>query len=108
MRATASADDVAPASGIDSVAIVRRGDVVTTYLTGSAADGGGGVVAAVEVSVDGGATWHPAVGRTSWRYEWRPGQVTSEVSVLTRAVDDSGNLEAPGRATMVEIPWSSP
>ena len=107
-RAEASADDVAPASGVDSVAIVRRGDVVTTYLSGSAADEGGGVVAGVEVSVDGGATWHPADGRASWRYRWEPEAETSEVAVLTRAVDDSGNLEEPGRAVRVEIPWSTP
>ena len=42
----------------------RNGDV-----TGTAADVGG-VVAAVEVSTDGGKTWHPATGTTSWTYAW--------------------------------------
>lgn len=31
-----------------------------------------------------------------------------KVSYMSRAVDDSGNLEVPGRATRVEIPWSAP
>ena len=33
-----------------------------------ATDTGGGVVAGVEVSTDGGSTWHPATGTTSWTY----------------------------------------
>ena len=32
----------------------------------------GGVVGGVEVSVDGGTTWHPATGRASWTYTWTP------------------------------------
>ena len=32
-------------------------------ITGTATDAGGGVVGGVEVSTDGGATWHPAIGR---------------------------------------------
>ena len=31
-------------------------------ITGTATDSGGGVIGVVEVSVDGGATWHRAVG----------------------------------------------
>ena len=47
---------------------------------------------AVEVSVDGGKTWHPATGSNNWTYTWvvsAPGPITIE----SRAVDDSGNLE---------------
>ena len=43
----------------------RAGDV-----SGTATDTGGGVVAGVEVSTDGGTTWHPATGTTSWTYTW--------------------------------------
>ena len=32
----------------------------------------GGQVGGVEVSVDGGTTWHPATGTTSWSYTWTP------------------------------------
>ena len=41
-------------------------------ITGTATDAGGGVVGGVEVSVDGGTTWHPATGRGSWTYNWTP------------------------------------
>ena len=47
-------------------------------------------------SVDGGVTWHPATGRATWRFEWKPGGDGGEVKVLSRAVDDSGNLEVAG------------
>ena len=104
VAATASTDEVAPVSEVDTVSFVITGDDVTTYVTGTALDSGGGVVAAVEVSVDGGATWHPARGREKWHYSWLPNPATNEVLILTRAVDDSGNLEAPGEATTVEMP----
>ena len=46
-----------PAAG----ATFAAGHAVT--ISGTATDTGGGVVGGVEVSVDGGATWHPATGR---------------------------------------------
>jgi hypothetical protein len=60
-------------------------------FSGTAQDGGGGVVAAVEVSVDGGRTWHPATGRGSWTFPWVP-TVLGPLTIEARAVDDSGNL----------------
>ena len=47
---------------------LKSGEMVT--ITGTAADTGGGVVAGVEVSTDGGKTWHPATGTSSWTYAW--------------------------------------
>ena len=47
-------------------------------ITGTATDNDGnpattdGVVALVEVSLDGGATWRVAHGGTSWSYQWLP------------------------------------
>ena len=41
-------------------------------LSGTATDAGGGRVGAVEVSVDGGVSWHPADGRETWSYTWTP------------------------------------
>lgn len=62
----------------------------TVVITGTAADTGGRV-AAVEVSLDGGTTWHPATGRESWRYTFTPcGPAT--FALCARAVDDSANL----------------
>ena len=58
-----------------------------------------GCVAAVEVSVDGGATWHPAEGREAWRYEWKP-EGSGNRTIRCRAVDDSGNLEAPAASSL--------
>ena len=92
--ASASTDTVAPTSSIVSTpAVIDAGTPVT--VSGTASDSGGGVVAAVEVSVDGGATWHPAVGREQWSYSWVPAANASAL-VRSRAVDDSGNLETPG------------
>ena len=65
-------------------------------MTGAAVDEGGGVVAGVEVSMDGGQTWHPADGRASWYYSWTP-LTSGSFNLLSRAVDDSANLEIPVR-----------
>ena len=54
---------------------VRAASAVT--ITGTATDAGGGEVGGVEVSVDGGTTWHPADGRGSWSYTWTPGATGS-------------------------------
>ena len=99
----ASTDATAPSSTITSPtggANIAQGTTVT--ITGTAADTGGGVVGGVEVSVDGGTTWHPAVGRTSWSYAWVPSG-TGNVTIRSRAVDDSGNIETPGTGITVTV-----
>ena len=58
--ATASTDTTPPTSTITSPspgATFSDGAQVT--ISGTATDAGGGVVAGVEVSTDGGSTWHP-------------------------------------------------
>jgi hypothetical protein len=93
--ATASTDKTPPSSVIlspASGATVTSGSSVT--VSGTATDAGGGVVAGVEVSVDGGNTWHPATGRGTWSYTWTP-SVLGAATIWSRAVDDSGNLETP-------------
>ena len=66
---------------------IANGAVVN--LTGTAHDAGG-VVAGINVSTDGGATWHAATGTSSWSYSYvQHGAGT--VPVQIRAVDDSGN-----------------
>ena len=45
----------------------RRSVGTPVTITGTATDAGGGVVAGVEVSTDGGATWHPANGTSPGR-----------------------------------------
>ncbi len=74
----------------------------TVTITGTAADAGGGVVAGVEVSVDGGVTWHPATGHANWTYTWTP-DTLGPVTIKSRAVDDSGNLETPSAGVTVKL-----
>jgi methionine-rich copper-binding protein CopC len=112
VAATASADHTAPTSTITSPAAgaaIQSGTTVT--ITGTAVDAGGGAVAGVEVSTDGGNTWHPATGRASWSYTWSPNGL-GQVTIKVRAVDDSGNLETPSAGVTVNVAgpislWSS-
>jgi len=105
VAATASTDTAGPTVSITSPAqnaTIANGTKVT--LTGTASDTGGGRVAGVEVSTDGGATWHPATGTTSWSYQYvQPG--TGPTSVRVRAVDDSANI---GAAAQRQVTVSCP
>ena len=105
--AVSSADSIAPTSLITapaSGATLQPG--VTITIAGTAADSGGGVVGGVEVSLDGGTTWHPASGRESWSLAWTPSTAGS-VNVRSRAVDDSGNLEVAGTGVTVTVATST-
>src|SRR5262245_32272318 len=104
VAATASTDTTPPTATLASPAagtIVASGGTVT--ITGTAADAGGGVVGGVEVSVNGGATWHPAAGRAAWTYSWSVPVQPGPVTLLARAVDDSGNVGAPSTPVAVTI-----
>nr|WP_254678762.1 DUF4082 domain-containing protein [Arthrobacter sp. 24S4-2] len=70
-------------------------------ISGTASDTGG-VVGGVEVSTDGGTTWHPATGTANWTYSWTV-HGSPSVAVKTRAVDDSGNVETPGAGAAVNV-----
>jgi hypothetical protein len=103
VAATPSTDKTPPTAAITSPAngaSLSAGSPIN--ITGTASDAGGGVVAAVEVSIDGGTTWHPAAGRSSWSYQWVPG-APGQYTLLTRAVDDSGNLGPNSAAVTVTI-----
>ncbi len=100
--ASASTDSAAPTPTITSPAAgatVEQRSPVT--IRGTAADAGGRV-GAVEVSVDGGATWHPATGRETWTYAWTPA-AAGQVTIRSRAADDSGNLSAPSAGVAVTV-----
>jgi hypothetical protein len=90
--ATKSADITPPTSTIISPLTVQYG--IRTTITGTATDVGDGVVGAVEVSTDRGQTWHPAVGRENWTYDWTPLSPTGSATVMVRASDDSANVQA--------------
>ncbi|HEY9827621.1 MAG TPA: N,N-dimethylformamidase beta subunit family domain-containing protein, partial [Stenomitos sp.] len=103
VAATASTDAAKPASIITSPTngtTVSRGNSVT--ISGTATDSGGGVVGGVEVSVDGGTTWNRATGRSNWTYAWTP-TTNGSVTIKSRAIDDSGNLETPGAGVTVTV-----
>jgi hypothetical protein len=113
--ASKSTDTIPPNSTITSPAsggTAQSGSLTT--ITGTAIDTGG-VVGGVEVSTDGGTTWHPATGRSSWTYNWTPSG-SGTVNIQSRAVDDSGNIEIPsGGITLTLAPrtcpcsiWNSP
>ncbi len=99
--ATPSTDTRGPQSRIVSPAsgATVAGAMVT--ITGSANDRGGGIVAGVEVSVDGGTSWHPAMGTDRWRYDWQSPDGAGTTTILSRATDDSLNMEVPRKGTMV-------
>ncbi len=99
--ATASTDTIAPVSTITSPLDGATVNGLVTVL-GTAADTGGGVVGAVEVSVDGGITWQAAAGRENWSYSWTPSTLGS-VNIKSRAVDDSGNIETPSAGITVTV-----
>ncbi len=107
--AAKSTDTTAPTSTITSPvsgATLQDGTQVT--ISGKATDAGGGVVAGVEVSTDGGSTWHPATLTTpseqtvSWSYAW-PAHGYPTVAIKSRAVDDSANLEKPAAGVTVSV-----
>jgi hypothetical protein len=101
--ATKSTDTIAPTSKITSPAAGAAIPVgAPTVISGTATDAGGGVVGGVEVSTDGGKTWHPAPGRSSWSYTWTP-TVLGSTTILSRAADDSGNIETPSAGISVTV-----
>jgi N,N-dimethylformamidase beta subunit-like protein/uncharacterized protein DUF4082/Big-like domain-containing protein len=99
VAATKSTDTTPPSSNFSPLGTVTQQQTVT--ISGTATDTGG-LVAGVEVSTDGGATWHPASGTTTWTYNWWP-QAPGTFRILSRAVDDSLNLEVPGPGISVTV-----
>lgn len=107
--AAPSTDTTPPTSAISSPsngATLTNGSTVT--VSGTATDSGGGVVAGVEISTDGGSTWHPvtsmsaAATNVTWNYTWNV-TGSGSVSVETRATDDSGNIETPTDSVTVTV-----
>jgi hypothetical protein len=97
--ATQSTDFLPPTTVIstNTAAQFVAGQLAT--ITGAATDQGGGVVAGVEVSIDGGNIWHQAnfaaaAANVSWTYTWTP-SATGSYTILARSVDDVANLAHP-------------
>src|SRR5207248_312491 len=92
----------APGTAVHSLTLYRAPSGALVSITGNATDAGGGVVGGVEVSVDGGATWHPATGRASWSYTWAPNGL-GPVTIKARAIDDSGNIQGTPASVTVNV-----
>ena len=108
VTASPSTDNVMPTSTITSPtggSTLVIGSAVT--VTGTANDTGGGTVAAVNISVDGGSTWNMATGKDSWSYNWVP-NVTGQITIKTRAIDDTGNAQNPPSEVTVTVGTPSP
>jgi Big-like domain-containing protein len=100
---TQNPDTAAPTSAITfptAGATVLTG--VAVNITGTASDTGGGSVARVEVSVDGGATFSAATGTTSWSFAFTP-PAPGQVTITSRAVDTSGNVQNPTTQITVTV-----
>ena len=99
--ASASIDEHPPTSTILVPTDGATLPLETLIISGTAQDTDG-QVAGVEVSVDNGLSWHPASGCEDWNCEWLPAE-SGVVTILSRAVDDSGNLERPEQGVTVTI-----
>ena len=97
-----STDTLAPTSTIASpTAGTALPAGVTVSISGTAFDSGG-IVSAVDVSVDGGITWRRATGKASWTYSWTP-ETLGAATIRSRAIDDSANIQAPGTQVNVTV-----
>lgn len=108
VQATKSTDTVGPTVSISSPAAgATRPNGESITVSGTATDSGGGRVAGVEVSLDNGATWHPATGTSSWTYTGVLHGMGS-VTIRVRAADDSANIGPVANRTLnVPCPCSA-
>jgi len=107
VAAAKSTDTTGPAVAISSPAAgSAQPNGTQVAVSGTATDTGGGVVAGVEYSADGGSTWHPATGTSSWSFTYTQ-HGTGSVPLQVRAVDDSANIGAvASRSFSVACPCS--
>ena len=100
--ATASTDVTPPVTKFTSPATGANFTSLSPISFSGTATDVGGVVAGVEISFDGGATWAAATGTSSWTYSWTPvGNGT--FTVIVRGIDDSGNYTATAASPSIAI-----
>ncbi len=106
---TVTVNNAPPSSAISSPANNATLNVTTYTITGTATDGTGPGVQSVHVSTDGGSTWQPATGTTSWSYLWTLPPSGGKRIVMSRAADNAGNVETPGPGVTVTVaPYGNP
>ena len=98
-------DDAAPVRMTSRIDTPLDGSTVrvnrTTYIAGVAFSGDKGI-SEVDVSLDSGQTWHPAVLKRPasdltwviWEYAWQP-TTGANVIITVRAIDLEGNVQDP-------------
>ena len=101
-RTTPSSAVTAPAA---SSAINRSSP--NYYIVGTATDAGSGIKG-VEVSTNGGASWSPATGTSSWSYVWTLPVADGPYGIMSRATDSAGNVEPPKPAITLTIDGVNP
>jgi hypothetical protein len=109
--ASQSTDHTPPTSIITNVSSTNPLEGGSVFVTGTATDAGGGVIGAVEISTDGGNTWHPASSpegavTVNWTYTFNA-PAPGTYAIESRAVDDSLNLETPGSGVSYTVMPSS-
>lgn len=101
VAAQTSTDKTAPSVAITSSpsGTVANGDTIT--IRGTARDAAG-QVAGVEYSTDGGASWKPAEGTTTWNFSTIQ-HGSGDASLLVRGIDDSGNYSSTGTSVPINV-----
>ncbi len=105
--ATKSTDTAGPTVSVATPTANATVPAMSPVTVSGTATDAGGVVARVEVSVNGGTTWQPATGLGSWTYSWTPTQL-GNVTVLVRAEDDSDNIGGTVSIPLTVGPESCP
>ncbi len=84
--------DINPPTATISTPVAGTTMVVNNVITitGTALDAEG-AVGGVEISFDGGSTWHAATGMENWTYTWTP-VAPGAFIIKARAFDDSWNV----------------
>lgn len=88
-----------PRSGVNVISLHQT---KRFSISGSAVDLGGGRVAAVEVSLDGGRTWHLATGRYNWYYN-HYFDVPVETFNETRRFNESYHYPSMDSTTVINL-----
>lgn len=73
---------------------------VTTYLIQGTASAD---AVTLEISTDGGLTWHAQAATTSWSYTWSIPAEDGSYIILSRATDASGRVQSPPARTRIIV-----
>lgn len=108
--ASQTTDHTAPTSTVKKLSATSVVEGQSITVTGTATDVGG-VIGGVEVSTDGGKTWHPATStvgasNVNWSYTFLAG-APGTLNIESRAIDDSLNLETPSAGVSYTVTPSS-